>query len=232
MPWGLRRYQQTQQLHFITFSCYRRQPCLTTDRAKRMFEEALERARRKYGLLVFVYVVMPEHVHLLVSEPQRDLLSTAMQAIKQSVARRMIAGREHFWQARYYDFNICSQLKINEKLRYMHRNPVKRGLVERPEDWPWSSFRHYLTGEIGAVEIESEWTWRRRRTMGIELKMRVRENPRPTRVWLGGVFRHSSQPRFPRPIPLSSPVRRSAKSEKFLSHIRVTHVLSQPSHCP
>jgi putative transposase len=186
MPWVLRGYQQTQQLHFITFSCYRRQPYMSSAPTKRMFEEALERARRKYGLLVFGYVVMPEHVHLLVSEPEGDLLSTVMQAIKQSVARRMIAGREHFWQARYYDFNVCSQPKVREKLRYMHRNPVKRGLVERPEDWPWSSFRHYLTGEIGAVEIESEWTWRRRRSMGIELKMRVRENPRPTKRGLYG----------------------------------------------
>jgi putative transposase len=40
----------------------------------------------------------------------------------------------------------------------MHRNPVKRGLVERPEDWAWSSFRHYATGEVGAIEIESKWT--------------------------------------------------------------------------
>ncbi len=150
-----------------------------------MFEEALERARRKYGMLVFGYVVMPEHVHLLVSEPQRDLLSTAMQAIKQSVARRLIAGREHFWQARYYDFNVCSQLKIREKLRYMHRNPVKRGLVEQPEDWPWSSYRHYLTGEIGAVGIESEWTWRRRRSAGIELKMRALRKPPPNQNRVG-----------------------------------------------
>ena len=47
-------------------------------------------------------------------------------------------------------------------LKYMHRNPVVRGLVARPEDWPWSSFRHYAMGEIGTVEIESEWTARRR----------------------------------------------------------------------
>ncbi len=59
-----------------------------------MFEEALEEARRKYGLLVFGYVVMPEHVHFLVSEPERELLSTAISAIKQSVARRLIGERE------------------------------------------------------------------------------------------------------------------------------------------
>jgi putative transposase len=63
-----------------------------------------------------------------------------------------------FWQARYYDFNVFTERKHIEKLRYIHRNPVKRGLVERPEDWQWSSFRHYATGERGTVEIESIWT--------------------------------------------------------------------------
>jgi hypothetical protein len=63
-----------------------------------------------------------------------------------------------FWQARYYDFNVHNEENRVEKLRYMHRNPVKRGLVAAPEEWPWSSFRHYATGEIGTVEIESQWT--------------------------------------------------------------------------
>jgi len=186
VPWGLKRYQQTQHLHFITFSCYRRLPYLQSVRAKRLFELALEEARRKYGLLVFGYVVMPEHVHFLVSEPERAVLSTAVRAVKQSVARKLIGEREHFWQARYYDFNVWSASKIREKLRYMHRNPVKRGLVEKPEDWPWSSFRHYLSGEECAVEIESEWTWRKRSAMGIVPQMRVRENPRPTNRRLDG----------------------------------------------
>ena len=126
-----------------------------------------EEARKRYGLLVFGYVVMPEHVHFLVSEAERKLLSTAIRAIKQSVARRLISGREHFWQARYYDFNVWSGKKLVEKLRYMHRNPVKRGLVEKPEDWHWSSFRHYLTGEACVVEVESEWTWKKRLALGI-----------------------------------------------------------------
>ena len=60
-----------------------------------------------------------------------------------------------FWQARYYDFNVFTTAKQVEKLRYMHRNPVARGLVEKPEEWPWSSYRHYATGVEGTVEIES-----------------------------------------------------------------------------
>ena len=104
---------------------------------------------------------MPEHVHLLVSEPERGMLATALKAVKQSVARRLAAPGGHFWQARYYDFNVLTHHKYVEKLRYMHRNPVKRGLVERPEDWRWSSYRHYLTGEDWIVKIESPWTARR-----------------------------------------------------------------------
>jgi putative transposase len=67
-----------------------------------------------------------------------------------------------FWQRRFYDFSVWSRTKHIEKLKYIHRNPVVRGLVARPEDWPWSSFRHYAMGEIGLVEIESDWTALRR----------------------------------------------------------------------
>ena len=67
-----------------------------------------------------------------------------------------------FWQKRYYDFNVRNYAQFVEKLRYIHRNPVKAGLCERPEDWEWSSFRHYATGVDGGVEIASEWTARKR----------------------------------------------------------------------
>lgn len=109
------------------------------------------------------YVLMPEHVHLLASEPQRSSLSIALQVLKQQTSRYLKApGEARFWQRRYYDFNVWSEEKRVEKLRYMHRNPVVRGLVEKPEDWAWSSFRHYATGTIGTVEIESQWTAFRR----------------------------------------------------------------------
>ncbi len=82
----------------------------------------------------------------------------------------------HFWQVCYYDFNVRTEKKrIEKKLKYMHRNPVKRGLVTRPEDWEWSSFRHYLTGEEGVVEIESWWTGRSRERMGFPLRLTIRE---------------------------------------------------------
>jgi putative transposase len=99
---------------------------------------------------------MPEHVHLLLSEPQQDTLADALKSLKQGVSRRLIGDANHFWQKRYYDFNIRNYPQIVEKLRYIHRNPVKRNLCECPEDWELSSFRHYATGGEGRVEIESE----------------------------------------------------------------------------
>ena len=151
-----------------------------------MVEHALERVRLGYRFYVNGYVVMPEHVHLLVSEPERGTLAVAIQALKQSVARRLIGDREHFWQTRYYDFNVWTEKKFIEKLRYIHRNPVERGFVECPEDWPWSSFRHHLTGEIGTVEIESRWTARRRQTLGAYPRIKFVEHPHPSKTGSDG----------------------------------------------
>ena len=177
MPWGLKRFQEARQVHFLTFSCYHRKPKLAEAEACATFVSALERVRLSYQLCVYGYVIMPEHVHLLVNEPSSSTLAQAVKSLKQGVARRLaLRDEEPFWQARYYDFNVWSERKFVEKLRYLHRNPVKRGLVTLPEDWPWSSFRHYATGESGAVEIESQWTARKRERSGVFLTMR--ENPR------------------------------------------------------
>jgi putative transposase len=167
MPWGLRRYHHTGQSHFVTFCCYHRDPLFTTDASRRIFENALERVRRNFRLRVYGYVVMPEHIHLLVSEPERNTLADALKSLKQGVARRLIGDADHFWQKRYYDFNIRNHAQFLEKLHYIHWNPVKAGLCERPEDWKSSSFLHHATGCEGSIEIESEWTARKReRTAG------------------------------------------------------------------
>ena len=70
---------------------------------------------------------MPEHIHLLMSEPQNGALASAIQAIKQSVSRKFLTADGSFWQERYYDFNVFTHKKHVEKLRYLHRNPVTRG---------------------------------------------------------------------------------------------------------
>ena len=166
MPRGLRRYHHSGQSHFLTFSCYHRQPRFQSPSTYDLFLTCLENMRVKFGIYIYGYVVMPEHVHLLVSEPQRRTLADAMHDLKLSFTKRL--HRETcmepgpFWQARGYDRNVRTAKEFTVKLDYIHQNPLKRGLVKAPEEWKWSSFRHYAFRETGTVEIESEWTARDR----------------------------------------------------------------------
>jgi putative transposase len=187
VPWGLKRFQETGGVHFLTFSCCRRRPNLANEQACNTFLSALERVRRDYQMCIYGYVVMPEHVHLLVNEPERNTLAQAIKSLKQGVARQLaLRAKDSFWQARYYDFNVWTEHKFVEKLRYIHRNPVKRGLATKPEDWKWSSFRHYSEGLVGVVEIESQWTARRREQAGIFLTLKVRSSAKiPAQAELG-----------------------------------------------
>ena len=186
MPWGLKRFQQSRQLHFVTFSCYRRRRLLNTPARRELFERRLEDTRRSYHFFVTGYVVMPEHVHLLVSEPERGRLSKAIQAMKQSVARRLTLGSEPFWQARHYDFNAWSERKRIEKLDYMHLNPVKRGLVAHPEDWRGAVFGIARQGGKepwrlslnGRRDGGSGWELLRRRSNGNENPTQAKPAPR------------------------------------------------------
>jgi putative transposase len=94
---------------------------------------------------------MPEHVHLLLSEPPTHPLSTVLGALKRSVSKKL--PEAPFWLPRYHDFNIYSATKHLEKLRYLHRNPVARGLGSTPIEYPWSSFRTYATRIQSTVKI-------------------------------------------------------------------------------
>ena len=173
MPAGLHRTYGAHHLHFITNSCYRRQPLLDSPRARNRFLSILEQTRQKYCFVVVGYVVMPEHIHLLVTEPEKGTPSAGLQVLKQRTAHALLPKRKRrdprqrelfgeqsrraFWQARFYDFNVWSTKKRVEKLRYMHRNPVKRRLVASPEQWRWSSYRHYLLDEPGLVQVNVGW---------------------------------------------------------------------------
>ena len=171
MPKGLRRYYGKGHLHFITFSCYRRLPLLKRARARDVFVKELAKLREELGFQLIGYVVMPEHVHLLISEPQRGAPSTVLQKLKLRVARKLRKRRKSapagqmrlplkecgeplraFWQARFYDFNVYSEQKRIEKLNYMHANPMNRKLVKHPKDWPWSSWGFYT--RVGKVLVQ------------------------------------------------------------------------------
>ncbi len=170
MPTNLHRYYGAGYSHFITTSCYQRRPLLGTPRSRDLFLEVLEQIRQRHQFVVVGYVVMPEHVHLLFTEPERGDPSLVLAALKQTFAHRLLrevvkigAHTEtllstpvavgHIWQHRFYDFVVFTEKKRVEKLRYMHRNPVQRGLVLKPEEWGWSSFRHYAYGERGPVLV-------------------------------------------------------------------------------
>ena len=99
MPKGLVRYQKCGVFHFLTFSCYRREPLLGVAGAYSVFERELEAVRRQYGFVVAGYVLMPEHVHLLLGEPLISSLSVALQALKQKTSRELKRkGDVRFWQ--------------------------------------------------------------------------------------------------------------------------------------
>ena len=174
MPKGLKRIYGFGHLHFITFSCYRRLPRLGSGRARTIFVLVLAEVRDRCGFKLVGYVVMPEHVHLLISEPKMGTPSTVVQLLKQRASRRLRTHRHKriprtqmrlwqesseakqstLWQRRFYDFNVWSRKKKIEKLAYMHRNPVKRGLVGRPDHWIWSSCKFYEGQKDALIRID------------------------------------------------------------------------------
>jgi len=172
MPSGLKRFYGKGDLHFATFSCYQRMPLLGTTCARNVFVQELEKVRTEMGFRLLGYVAMPEHVHLLMGEPLNGTPSTVLQKLKLRVSlkmrkRREVENEEHiplpigeervppkaFWQARFYDFSVNTTGKRKEKLDYMHANPVVRGLVEHPRDWPWSSWLFYIEG-AGLISMD------------------------------------------------------------------------------
>ncbi len=157
MPSRLKRYQQAQDIHFITFSCHQRLPYLAASESKNIVEQQLERTRARHGARIYAYVLMPEHVHLLINESFAVPLAMFLKSLKQETSRELKGDRRRFWLPRYYDFNVKTPETFTEKIQYIHRNPVKRGLVASPERYAWSSYNHYFTGQPGIVEIESEW---------------------------------------------------------------------------
>jgi len=148
---GLERWYGGHDLHFITCSCYQRRPELGTGARRNLLLRVLERARQKYRFVVIGYVVMPEHFHLLITEPDVGDPSVVLKVIKERFTKLLHRQPTHpktadawgtrtltgpIWQKRFYDFNVSTSKKRIEKLRYMHRNPVKRGLAEKAETGP------------------------------------------------------------------------------------------------
>ena len=157
-----RRFEHLGDARFVTFSCVGRLPLLGTAAIRDAFVERLGRARELRGFELYAWVVMPEHVHLLLRPGAGDTLAGVLQVIKQPFAKRVVArwreigapvlermrrgdGRIVFWQrGGGYDRNVRDGDEFRKKIAYIHANPVRRGLVEREVDWEWSSARQYV----------------------------------------------------------------------------------------
>ncbi|MBX3450898.1 MAG: transposase [Planctomycetaceae bacterium] len=171
-----RRFDDAAGARSLTFSCYRRYPFLSRDRTRLWFLEALNNARRKYPVDIWAWVIMPEHVHLLVypREPGR-IIGPFQGFVKEQVARQAINWmkghspswlsritvvegktiRRRFWQpGGGYDRNVVDDKVLLAVIEYLHQNPVRRGLVERSHDWEWSSARWYNGEPNCRLEID------------------------------------------------------------------------------
>jgi REP-associated tyrosine transposase len=171
------RWNVPGDAHELTFSCFKQRPFLKSDTMRGMVLEAIDRARATHRIHVWAYVLMPEHVHLLIwpgTDPYS--ISAILKSLKQSVARRAVrhirtacpeglkhlhTGQRHspyrFWQdGGGYDRNIRSRAALRRAVAYIHENPVRRGLVECAEEWPWSSAHEWLEEGSGLLRIDRE----------------------------------------------------------------------------
>ena len=173
-----KRWDIPWDAHFLTFSCFQRRPFFLGKQSPQWFLEALDVTRRRRPFRLWGYVVMPEHVHLLILPLEGVKISEILRQIKQPVSRRVIKWVQRnspaflermaerrpggkvtlrFWQpGGGYDRNMRSTRDVHEKLEYLHWNPVARDLVERPGDWPWSSWRAWAEGVDEPIAIDRE----------------------------------------------------------------------------
>ena len=160
------QFNDRRYVHFVTFSCYGNRTYLDHDGAKRRLLGALNHELSRHEAICVGFVIMPDHVHALVwfhrigelSAFMRDWKRSSSRSIKQflleeSQYAKMFSKEDPLWQKYYYSFEIESERKIEEKLTYMHMNPVKQGLVERIVDWRWSSARYYECGKSVGVPV-------------------------------------------------------------------------------
>jgi putative transposase len=172
----VRHYDVPGEARCLTFCCYHRFPFLEKDRTRQWFLEALQAARAEWGFALWAYVLMPEHVHvLLLPRLEAPSLTGILRDLKEPVGRKAVAYlekhapawlekitvregkrvRRRFWQpGSGFDRNIREMQVVLAEIDYIHANPVRRGLVARPKDWQWSSAPWYAG--IGPVPIEMD----------------------------------------------------------------------------
>ena len=173
-----KRWDALFDAHCLTFSCFKRQPFFHASHICRWFLESLVASRLRRPFDLWAYVIMPEHVHVVLWAHEGTKISTILQSMKLSLARKVLiwAQRDNpellalmadprpngdvsyrFWQrGGGYDRNLRGDRDVHEKIRYIHDNPVRRALVARPEDWPWSSAKTYCDGADEPIHIDTD----------------------------------------------------------------------------
>lgn len=150
----LRHFDNLGTARFVTFSCFGHRPLLTQRGNIEAVIEQTERLRSDDGISLLAYVIMPDHVHMVLLPPEGLELGRAIGRLKALSARKILAassnagaarrdGRRVFWQRRCYDHNCRTRGTVLEKIEYCHANPVRAGLAREPADWEWSSFNWY-----------------------------------------------------------------------------------------
>jgi len=154
---------------FVTTTVYKWQPVLTQRNIVDIITNELRNIRGIYHVSVISYVVMPSHIHALLGFRNIANLSRCIQGFK-SVTSRQIKPIElpeladngfRLWRPRFDDLIIHSKPQLRIKMEYIHNNPVKAGLVDKAEDWPYSSAVDWLTTRSGLVEIDKDYHWLR-----------------------------------------------------------------------
>jgi len=173
-----KRWDIPGSAHYLTFSCFARRPFFTGRRSPQWFVDAVDQARAKLHFDLWAWVIMPEHVHLLILPAEGVGISQVLYQVKKPVTTWALSWtRRHapqflprmldvqpngqashrFWlRGGGYDRNLRSVPDVHEKIVYIHANPVRRGLVERPEQWPWSSSRAWAEEIDQPLRIDRE----------------------------------------------------------------------------
>jgi len=148
----LRRIERVGRYFFITSNLLRATAPLAPEE-RTLCLERLQKCRARFSFALFAYVVMPDHVHLLLSTFASHLPAIMMDwKSRVAVAIGKLRGRKGpIWQPRYYDYILRRAGDLSSRLLYIHENPVNANLAAQPEDWPWSSAAHYING--GAVPL-------------------------------------------------------------------------------
>jgi putative transposase len=148
----LSRIADGERIFFVTTNLRRHSVPLTGSERDLLLKQ-IQRQRAADEFLVFGYVIMPSHVHLLFT-PNRVGLIAIMREFKSCAAQQLTMGRRShgaIWQPRYFDFVLRRGGDFWDKLAYIHQNPLEAGLVQEADRWPWSSAPHYLHGEAVPV---------------------------------------------------------------------------------